>query len=412
MDDSERQVLITPPRSQSIRAWRLCSSVVALALLSACGGGSSSNGTAPPPAEPALSDTARLGELIFKDESLSASGRMACQTCHDPVHAHAGPPPDPVSPGGPELADRGLRNSPSIRYASLNPAFHFEADGTPVGGFFRDGRAASLADQAHRPFFDAREMAIPNVESLAQKLRSAEYVSEFMRIFGADVFDNPQRALDSAAFALARYQIEDPDFHRFDSKYDAFLAGTATLTQQELRGLALFNDPAKGNCAACHPSARAADGSPPLFTDFTYDNLGVPRNPAIPANADPSYHDLGLCGPQRPDLADRADLCGAFKVPSLRNVALTAPYFHNGRFQTLEEVVAFYVRRDTNPEEWYPTGATGVEKFDDLPAELRRNVNTTEAPYNRPLGGSPALSPDEIADVVAFLGTLSDGYTP
>ena len=412
MDDSERQVLITPPRSQSIRAWRLCSSVVALALLSACGGGSSSNGTAPPPAEPALSDTARLGELIFKDESLSASGRMACQTCHDPVHAHAGPPPDPVSPGGPELADRGLRNSPSIRYASLNPAFHFEADGTPVGGFFRDGRAASLADQAHRPFFDAREMAIPNVESLAQKLRSAEYVSEFMRIFGADVFDNPQRALDSAAFALARYQIEDPDFHRFDSKYDAFLAGTATLTQQELRGLALFNDPAKGNCAACHPSARAADGSPPLFTDFTYDNLGVPRNPAIPANADPSYHDLGLCGPQRPDLADRADLCGAFKVPSLRNVALTAPYFHNGRFQTLEEVVAFYVRRDTNPEEWYPPGATGVEKFDDLPAELRRNVNTTEAPYNRPLGGSPALSPDEIADVVAFLGTLSDGYTP
>jgi len=385
---------------------------VALALLSACGGGSSSNGTAPPPAEPALSDTARLGELIFKDESLSASGRMACQTCHDPVHAHAGPPPDPVSPGGPELADRGLRNSPSIRYASLNPAFHFEADGTPVGGFFRDGRAASLADQAHRPFFDAREMAIPNVESLAQKLRSADYVSEFMRIFGADVFDNPQRALDSAAFALARYQIEDPDFHRFDSKYDAFLAGTATLTQQELRGLALFNDPAKGNCAACHPSARAADGSPPLFTDFTYDNLGVPRNPAIPANADPSYHDLGLCGPQRPDLADRADLCGAFKVPSLRNVALTGPYFHNGRFQTLEEVVAFYVRRDTNPEEWYPTGATGVEKFDDLPAELRRNVNTTEAPYNRPLGGSPALSPDEIADVVAFLGTLSDGYTP
>jgi cytochrome c peroxidase len=404
--------LITAPRLQSNRAWRLCSSVVALALLSACGGGSSSNGTAPPPAEPALSDTARLGELIFKDESLSASGRMACQTCHDPVHAHAGPPPDPVSPGGPELADRGLRNSPSIRYASLNPAFHFEADGTPVGGFFRDGRAASLADQAHRPFFDAREMAIPNVESLAQKLRSAEYVSEFMRIFGADVFDNPQRALDSAAFALARYQIEDPDFHRFDSKYDAFLAGTATLTAQELRGLALYNDPAKGNCAACHPSARAADGSPPLFTDFTYDNLGVPRNPAIPANADPSYHDLGLCGPQRPDLADRADLCGAFKVPSLRNVALTAPYFHNGRFQTLEEVVAFYVRRDTNPEQWYPTGATGVEKFDDLPAELRRNVNTTEAPYNRPLGGSPALSPDEIADVVAFLGTLSDGYTP
>lgn len=412
MVDSERKFVILSPRSQATRTWSLITPVVALLLLSGCGGGSSSNSPADPPAEPTLSDTARLGELIFKDESLSASGQMACQTCHDPAHGHAGPPPDPVSPGGPELADRGLRNSPSIRYASLTPAFHFEADSTPVGGFFRDGRAASLADQAHRPFFDAREMAIPNVESLAEKLRNAAYVSEFMRIFGADVFDDPQRALDSAAFALARYQIEDPDFQRFDSKYDAFLAGTAALTPQELRGLALFNDPAKGNCAACHPSARGADGSPPLFTDFTYDNLGVPRNPDIPANADAGYFDLGLCGPQRTSLADRRELCGAFKVPSLRNVALTAPYFHNGRFQTLEEVVAFYVRRDTNPEEWYPTGATGVEKFDDLPIELHRNVNTTEAPYNRPLGGSPALSPDEIADVVAFLETLSDGYTP
>ena len=404
--------MIVSPGSRATGAPRLRSSAIVLLLLSGCGGGSSSNGSVSTPAEPALSDTARLGELIFKDESLSASGRIACQTCHDPAHGHAGPPPDPVSPGGPELADRGLRNSPSIRYASFTPAFRFEADGTPVGGFFRDGRAASLADQAHRPFFDAREMAIPTVEILTQKLRSAAYVSEFMRIFGADVFDDPQRALDSAAFALARYQIEDPDFHRFNSRYDAFLAGTGTLTPQELRGLALFNDPAKGNCAACHPSARATDGSPPLFTDFTYDNLGVPRNPDIPVNAEPGYYDLGLCGPQRTSLSHRRDLCGAFKVPSLRNVALTAPYFHNGRFQTLEEVVAFYVRRDTNPEEWYPTGANGVEKFDDLPPELRRNVNTTEAPYNRLPGGSPALSPEEIADVVAFLETLSDGDTP
>jgi cytochrome c peroxidase len=359
-----------------------------------------------------MSDIARLGELIFKDQSLSASGRMSCQTCHEPEHAHAGPPPDPVSPGGPNLEFRGLRNSPSIRYASFTPAFHFEADGTPVGGFFRDGRAASLADQAHRPFFDAREMANPDVESLATRLRSAAYVSEFLRVFGADVFDSPQRALDSAALALARYQLEDPEFHPFDSKYDAFLAGKAELTTQELRGLALFNDPTKGNCAACHPSARGADGSAPLFTDFTYDNLGVPRNPAIPANADPSYVDLGLCGPQRSDLADRRDLCGAFKVPSLRNVALTAPYFHNGRFATLEEVVAFYVRRDTSPEEWYPTGPDGVMKFDDLPEAMHRNVNTTEAPYNRTLGGTPALSPEEITDLVAFLGTLSDGYAP
>jgi cytochrome c peroxidase len=202
------------------------------------------------------------------------------------------------------------------------------------------------------------------------------------------------------------------DFRLFTSKYDAFLNGKARLTEQETRGLALFNDPRKGNCAACHPSGRGSDGSPPLFTDFTYDNLGVPRNDAIPDNADAVYVDLGLCGPQRTDLANRPDLCGAFKVPTLRNVARTAPYFHNGRFATLQEVVGFYVRRDTNPEEWYPTGASGVQKFNDLPASMHRNVNTTEAPYNRKLGDAPALNPAEIEDVVAFLKTLDDGYVP
>jgi cytochrome c peroxidase len=386
--------------------------MLALGLAGCGGGGSGTDSTTAPAPGARLSELAKLGELIFKDESLSVSGRMSCQTCHLPEHAHSGLPTEAVSPGGPDLADSGLRNSPSIRYASFAPAFRFERDGTPMGGFFRDGRAASLADQAHRPFLDAREMANPSVTSVVDKLRRAAYVSEFTRIFGADVFDDPTRAFDSAALALARYQAEDAEFHPFDSKYDAFLAGKAGLTEQELRGLSLFNDPLKGNCAACHPSARGGDGSPPLFTDFTYDNLGVPRNQAIPANADPAYVDLGLCGPQRIDLADRQDLCGAFKVPSLRNVGRTAPYFHNGRFETLQQVVAFYVRRDTNPEEWYPTGANGVEKFNDLPAGLHRNVNTSEAPYNRRLGDPPALTPAEIDDVVAFLNTLDDGYQP
>jgi cytochrome c peroxidase len=150
-----------------------------------------------------------------------------------------------------------------------------------------------------------------------------------------------------------------------------------------------------------------------LFTDFTYDNLGVPRNFDIPVNQDPSYFDLGLCGPAREDLVDRKDLCGAFKVPSLRNVWITPPYFHNGQFKTLREVVSFYVRRDTNPEEWYPLDVNGQPiKFNDLPPALASNVNTTEVPYNRKRGDAPALSSDEIDDVVAFLQTLTDGYTP
>ena len=160
----------------------------------------------------------------------------------------------------------------------------------------------------------------------------------------------------------------------------------------------------------CHPSARGSDGSMPLFTDFTYDNLGLPRNPEIGANADASYYDLGLC--QRADLTTRTDLCGAFKVPSLRNVAVRQAYFHNGYFKSLKEAVTFYVQRDTNPEKWYPLNADGsVAKFNDLPAQYHRNVNTTEVPYNRKLGDAPALTDSEVDDVVAFLNTLTDGYT-
>jgi cytochrome c peroxidase len=255
-------------------------------------------------------------------------------------------------------------------------------------------------------------MANGTKAKVAEKLAGAAYVSEFRRIFGAGIFDNADDAFNRATLAIAQFEKEDPIFHRFDSKFDYFLAGKANLSALEIKGYALFNDPQKGNCAGCHPSTRSGN-TPPLFTDFTYDNLGVPRNFDIPATADATYYDLGLCGPDRTDLAtDHPDLCGAFKVPTLRNVALTAPYFHNGKFKTLREVVSFYVRRDTNPEEWYPSGANGIEKFNDLPPEYRGNVNTTEVPYNRKLGDQPALDSDEIDDVVAFLNTLTDGYKP
>ena len=129
-----------------------------------------------------------------------------------------------------------------------------------------------------------------------------------------------------------------------------------------------------------------------MFTDFTYDNLGVPRNAQIPANLDADYRDMGLCGPDRTDLADRTDLCGAFKVPTLRNVATRKVFFHNGQFKTLRDALRFYVRRDTNPEEFYPVDGNGeLQKFDDLPADLTGNVNTAEVPYDRLLGESPVL---------------------
>ena len=130
----------------------------------------------------------------------------------------------------------------------------------------------------------------------------------------------------------------------------------------------------------------------------------------ISANADSAYSDLGLCGPGRKDLAARHDLCGAFKVPTLRYVARTAPYFHNGSFDNLRDVVDFHVRHDTDPGLWYPKSATGTRKFDDLPEQDQSTVNVSEVPYDRKPGETPALTPAEIDDVVAFLKTLDDGY--
>ena len=149
------------------------------------------------------------------------------------------------------------------------------------------------------------------------------------------------------------------------------------------------------------------------FTDFGFAGIGVPRNNAIPANADHHYYDLGLCGPAREDLSQKPETCGKFKVPTLRNVALRKRFFHDGAFDSLEQVVRFYVTRDTQAPTWYPTDASGVTQiYNDLPQELRGNVNVTEGPYNRRLGEAAALNESEIKDLLSFLGTLSDGYKP
>jgi cytochrome c peroxidase len=361
-------------------------------------------------ATPGLSPVAALGEQLFRDTSLSASGRLACESCHQPAFAHAAPPADVVSKGGPGMDIPGLRNSPSIRYASFTPPFGFDEEGTASGGLFRDGRAASLVEQAKAPFTDPREMANADPEEVIARLRRSPNAARFRAAFGPGALDDPAAAFDRLAAAIAQFEMENPEFRRFDSRYDAWLAGRGELSAEERRGLALFEDPGKGNCAACRPNRPGEDGSPPLFTDFTYDNVGVPRSSRIAANADPAYFDLGLCGPLRKDLAERRDLCGAFKVPTLRNVARTAPYFHNGAFDSLRDVVAFYARRDTDPGEWYPKDGAAIRKFDDLPPELAGSVNASEVPYDRKAGEAPALAPAEIDAIVAFLKTLDDGY--
>lgn len=382
-------------------------------LLVACGGGDKPLATTGALPVQTLSAAAALGEKIFKDTNLSASGRMACSTCHDAALGHASPFTTPVAMGGANLDQPGTRLPPALGYLRFNTPFRIQADGTAVGGFTWDGRADTLADQARRPLLSSNEMANPDVASVVTKLSKAPYAAAFKATFGADIFDNPIVAFDRMVLALERYQREDADFAPFSSKFDAFTAGKTAFNGAESRGLALFNREDKGNCAACHPSTKAANAPGALFTDFTYDSLGVPRNNNIAANADASYFDLGLCGSTRSDLAARNGLCGKFKVPSLRNVALRKRFFHNGQFDSLEQVVRFYVSRDTNASTWYSLDAMGnATGYDDLPVDMKRNVNTTEGPYNRQAGDAPALNESEVQDLVAFLRTLSDGYLP
>jgi cytochrome c peroxidase len=389
-----------------VRAGLLRHCLLLVAALAAPSAGYAANGAgdAPTPAS--------LGARIFRDTTLSASGLMACATCHNPANAHAQTNDLSVQSGGANLDVPGFRAVPSLRYLNLNRPFFFQNDGTPTGGFNRDGRAKDLVEQAQRPLLAPHEMANNDAAAFTAKLSQATYAADFRRVFGDDVFSSPDRALLAAQFALSSYESSAREFHPFDSKFDLFLARKLMLSPQELRGLFLFNSQAHGGCAGCHPSTSSG-GSPPLFTDYTYDNLGVPRNAQIPATADPDYFDMGLCGPDRTDLADRRDLCGQFKVPTLRNVATRKVIFHNGEFHDLRKAIQFYVQRDTNPEEFYPLDAAGVaQKFNDVPPLLTRNVNVSEVPYNRHPGDAPALSDAQIDDVIAFLKTLTDGYDP
>lgn len=398
-----------------MRTWRLALATLGLsvvAVLAGCGGGGSAASVASGgSAAPSLSALAAVGEQIFHDPSLSKHHNQACASCHVAEVGHAGPLSSGAVETGSDGHSLGSRVAPSLRYLAYNRAFRFDA-GTPTGGFFWDGRAATLAEQAKGPLLNPAEMANDSVDAVISQLAQTSYAPAFKALFGDDIFTRPTAAFEGVARALQAYQQEGADFAPFSSKYDAFLRGQAQLSAQELRGLLAFNSSSKGNCAACHPSGMGATGGLPLFTDFSYDVLGVPRNPALPG----TWGDKGLCVSAALDglgLTTQAQeaLCGAFKVPSLRNVGLRKAYFHNGRFTTLTEVVSFYVQRDTQPDKWYPTDAQGnVIKFDDLP-QYAANVNVSEAPYNRQLGDAPALTDSEIADVVAFLCTLTDGWS-
>ena len=319
-----------------------------------------------------------------------------------------------------ELVPRTLESMPVITY--LDKAGRVLPADAPGAGIARSvvelRVRRGIRSQPH-PAFAADEQGRLLYHSLGEadlagRLRTAPYAESLREAFGLPD-DSPDARWNAAALAaLAAFQ-RSPEVAPFSSKYDAVRRGQARFTRAEARGLRLFSDPAKGNCIACHVfrpgSKNPADH---LFTDFTYDNLGLPRNPAIVANAEPAYFDLGLCGPLRERPRGLSDaVCGMFRVPTLRNVARRPFYFHNGSFSDLTEVMRFYVRRDIEPARWYPLDAKGrAQTYNDLPPRFARQVSRDEAPYDRRGRQKPRLNEAEIGDVVAFLRTLDDGFEP
>ncbi|HTA21442.1 MAG TPA: cytochrome c peroxidase [Polyangia bacterium] len=365
--------------------------------------------------KPTVSAMTELGRRLFFDPALSASGAMACATCHDPAFAY-GPPNDRSTQlGGVDGKSVGLRAAPALRYLQTVPPFaehHFDEgvdesiDRGPTGGHGWDGRADTTHDQARLPLTSKFEMANVDVDSVVARVARGALAARFRAVFGDDVFADPVRGSTALLLCLEVFQQSPKDFYPYRSRYDAYLRKQLELDPAELRGLALFNSPTKGNCASCHPSQITHDGFP-NFTDFGFNAIGVPRNRALPANADPAFHDLGLCGPIRTDLGTHQDYCGEFRVPSLRNVTLRRSFFHNGVFHRLEQVLEFYAERDTDPAKWYAKVDGRVAPFDDLPAAFHKNVNR-EGPFGGKPGTKPALGKSEMRDIIAFLATLTD----
>lgn len=325
-----------------------------------------------------LSLMEKLGKKIFFDKNLSNPAGQSCASCHG-LNSGFSDPQHLMFSRGANKTMFGFRNAPTLTYMKFSPAMYFDlVDSTFIGGFFWDGRVNSLEDQVLDPMLNPIEMNNSSITEIINKIKKAEYANMFKDIYGDSFFDDSLQAIRFIASAVAAYEKSN-QVNPFTSKYDYYLRGQAVLSAQELRGLNLFNDTAKAKCVNCHPSGTDNIFGQALFTDFSYDNIGVPFNKSSIAH----FPDLGL-GTVLKDVNHN----GKFKVPTLRNVELTAPYFHNGYFNTLEEVVRFYSDRDSIG--LYPK------------PEVSENVNIDEL-------GQLRLTEQEVQDLVAFLKTLTDG---
>jgi cytochrome c peroxidase len=357
------------------------------------------------------STLAAVGRRIFFDDTLSVPPGTSCAGCHDPAHGFAG---GRVGEAGVSRGSRpghvARRTTPSVLYLALVHPFHYHwEEDAPLpdafGGFFWDGRVDSLAALSEQPLRNPDEMNAGDRETIAAKVRGAPYAEDLRRVLGAGALGTGDAALSAIGRALEAYLLA-PEMAPYSSRYDDHLRSGAPLPALAQRGLELFRNPEKGNCASCHrfnPTARDPARSP--FTDFGYEALAPPRNARLLAVRGRGY-DLGLC--ERGGAANHPQndprLCASFRTPSLRNVAVRPTYMHNGSLTSLRDVVAFYATRSTTPRRWYRSGSL----FEDIPARFHGNVNNRRVPYDRGRGKTPRLDDGEIDAIVAFLETLTD----
>lgn len=395
-----------------------------------------------------LTPNEKLGESIFFDENLSFNGNQSCASCHGPEAGWTGPS-FAINEGGAVYegsiaGEFGDRKPPSAAYATFSPIFFMDKHGLFTGGNFWDGRATGevlgnpAADQAQGPFLNPVEQALPDsacvVYFVCNPAFPGDYPVSFEDVWGAgacaitwpaDILtvcgtaggtvglspadrDKSNTAYDNIALSVAAYE-GSPAVNAFTSKFDLAKSGTVKLTKLEQKGLSLFKGKAK--CRLCHP----VSGKEPLFTDFTFDNLGIPQNPQNPAGLSPGFIDPGLGGFLEAAGYGKeiyeAEL-GKHKVPTLRNVDLrplgtfVKAYGHNGYFKSLESIMHFYNTRDVKapcPGPYTEAAALAADCWP--PPEISDNVNSKEL-------GDLGLSPEEEAAIVAFLKTLSDGYQP
>ncbi|MCS6625957.1 methylamine utilization protein MauG [Roseibacterium beibuensis] len=351
--------------------------------------------TAAIPTEPGVPSTLEeLGQRLFFDTNLSANRTQACATCHDPARGFADPR------GAASIGDDGHsigdRNAPTATYAMFSPDFHRREDGMWVGGQFLDGRAATLEDQAGGPPLNPIEMALPDRETAVARLaENRDYVAAFETLFGEGVLDDPEAGYAAMTRAIAAFERTE-EFASFDSRYDRYLRGEVEFTNEEELGRLLFFSEQFTNCNQCHQLSRSAIDPQETFTNYEFHNIGVPENTDLRARNGVETADLGLLA--HPGVDDPA-AAGRFRTPTLRNVAVTGPYMHNGVFEDLRTVVLFYNVYNTqndarliNPETGEPFG----------PPEVAENISMEELTHG------PALDDQRIDAIVAFLRTLTD----